>query len=479
MTPFFPPASFVRFLDREGQIMPFGQLLFYLSGTLTEAPVYDADGDVLAQPVLADITGQWVQIFLDPDIAYRVRLLTALGVEEGDVDPIPELSAAAVLFLQRAIGQGTPIERTLQDKGYELLTSADFTGSAAKLTGVGTDTLAANTTGFGNTAVGYRALKANTTGDSQVAVGDDALLSNTTGDCNTAVGSGALAQNVDGHTNVAVGINALNGNLHGTNNVGVGKNALVALIGTALESNNNTAIGDSAMQAMAKGYNNVAIGSDSLARSSATKTGNTAIGTEALAFCSTGINNAALGTHCFFNLTTGNSNIGAGYYTGDDLLTGNFNTLLGYQTGGGIVSGSYNTILGAQVSGLAAGTANNVILADGAGTIRYHWDGATNKLNGPLRLSDTPQTLTGAGAVNITSSITWLVTNAANALTLADGAEGQIKYIIMKTDGGDGTLTPANFGNGSTITFNDVGDSAHLLFTNAKWYFMGGTATVA
>jgi len=49
----------------------------------------------------------------------------------------------------------------------------------------------------------------------------------------------------------------------------------------------------------------------------------------------------------------------------------------------------------------------------------------------------------------------------------------------MKTDLGDGTLTPTNLGNGTTITFDDAGDSAHLIFTNAARYFMGGTATLA
>lgn len=91
----------------------------------------------------------------------------------------------------------------------------------------------------------------------------------------------------------------------------------------------------------------------------------------------------------------------------------------------------------------------------------------------------TPQVLTGAGAVDITSRVTHIVTTGADALTLADGAENQEKFIVMKTDGGDGTLTPASLANGTTITFDDVGDSAHLLFTNSAWHFMGGTATLA
>ena len=73
------------------------------------------------------------------------------------------------------------------------------------------------------------------------------------------------------------------------------------------------------------------------------------------------------------------------------------------------------------------------------------------------------QSLSGAGAVDVVSAITEITTTGANALTLADGVEGQLKFIVMITDGGDGTLTPTNFGSGSTITFNDAGDTATLL----------------
>lgn len=91
-----------------------------------------------------------------------------------------------------------------------------------------------------------------------------------------------------------------------------------------------------------------------------------------------------------------------------------------------------------------------------------------------------PQTLTGAGAVSLATLWTDLVTTGANALTLADGETGQLKIITMNTDGGDGTLTPTNFHNGTTITFNDVGDAVLLLFYKAKWGIIANTgATVA
>lgn len=89
------------------------------------------------------------------------------------------------------------------------------------------------------------------------------------------------------------------------------------------------------------------------------------------------------------------------------------------------------------------------------------------------------QLLTGPGAVNVTCKTTRVATTGADALTLADGIEGQDKFIVMSSDGGAGTLTPTNLGNGTTITFDDVGDSAHLHFTNGAWHFVGGTATLA
>jgi hypothetical protein len=98
-----------------------------------------------------------------------------------------------------------------------------------------------------------------------------------------------------------------------------------------------------------------------------------------------------------------------------------------------------------------------------------------------LLYKGAPQTLTGAGAVNLTTTVTHVVTSSGpNALSLADGYyDGQIKVIVMKTDDGAGVLTPTHLGNGTTITFDDVGDSAHLIFTNSAWHFIGGTATLA
>ena len=103
--------------------------------------------------------------------------------------------------------------------------------------------------------------------------------------------------------------------------------------------------------------------------------------------------------------------------------------------------------------------------------------GALAVASGGTGASATVQTLSGPGAVNITSLATaFTSTLAGNALTLADGAQGQLKTVIYVAEaaGGDtGILTPTNLGSATTITFNAVGDSATLQFAGTDWWVVG------
>ena len=103
--------------------------------------------------------------------------------------------------------------------------------------------------------------------------------------------------------------------------------------------------------------------------------------------------------------------------------------------------------------------------------------GALPVANGGTGASATVQALSGPGAVNITSLATAFTSTAAgNALTLADGAQGQLKTIIYVAEaaGGDtGVLTPSNLGSATTITFNAVGDSVTLQFAGTDWWVVG------
>ena len=95
-------------------------------------------------------------------------------------------------------------------------------------------------------------------------------------------------------------------------------------------------------------------------------------------------------------------------------------------------------------------------------------------------ITGSTQSLSGAGAVNLTDLITEVTTTGANALTLANGSSGQVKIITMIADGGDGTLTPTTLAGGTTITFNDVGDGVVLVYGTAGWVVVGNNgATIA
>ena len=84
------------------------------------------------------------------------------------------------------------------------------------------------------------------------------------------------------------------------------------------------------------------------------------------------------------------------------------------------------------------------------------------------------QSLSGAGAVDITNAYTNLTTTgAAEALTLANGTVGEIKIIAHAVDGGSAVLTPTTAIGFSTITFTAVGDTATLVYTSAGWAIVG------
>ena len=102
--------------------------------------------------------------------------------------------------------------------------------------------------------------------------------------------------------------------------------------------------------------------------------------------------------------------------------------------------------------------------------------------NGYLRLSSTPQSLSGSGSlvVNTTAAVTYVTTTGSTTLSFGDGVQGQEKTITMITDGGDAVLTPSSTAGFTTITFNDVGDTVRLIFLNTKWRILSNYgATVA
>lgn len=96
-----------------------------------------------------------------------------------------------------------------------------------------------------------------------------------------------------------------------------------------------------------------------------------------------------------------------------------------------------------------------------------------------LILETGVQAISGAGAINVTTKRTDITTTAANAYTLANGAVGQIKKIVMVVDGGDATITPTTLLGYTTITLSAVGESVELQYGTGGWAIIGGNGYVA
>jgi len=161
---------------------------------------------------------------------------------------------------------------------------------------------------------------------------------------------------------------------------------------------------------------------------------------------------------------------------GGNILVGNDTTMvvLDLSTDTQIAVGNGTTITSVALSGDAT-MANT-----GAVTVA---SSAAGFSVGTTFTTGSTTTSSGGGAVAITGMIHEITTTGTgDALTLADGAEGQHLNVVYVAEGAGGdtaVLTPTNLGCGTTLTFNAVGDSAMLLFTAGAWQCMGGTAVAA
>ena len=149
-----------------------------------------------------------------------------------------------------------------------------------------------------------------------------------------------------------------------------------------------------------------------------------------------------------------------------------------------VVSTSSNADLNLSPGGTGAVVASGIrvvgttLSADDSSIININEglvvDGTTN-VTGTLTangLINGVQTLTGSGStevISLTETVTQLITTGTQNFSLANGTEGQIKIITLKTDGGNATVTPASFLNGTSITFDDVGDTMTMLYQSTGW----------
>ena len=249
--------------------------------------------------------------------------------------------------------------------GYQTLNSV----TGAYNTGVGYQSLYANTSGFGNVAAGVRALYSNITGKGSVAIGDSAMFSSTADSAkNVAIGTNAMAASTISYHAVAVGYGALASNTTGVGSTALGYYAMNTYNpgGSTAVQSWNTAVGDYAMRATTNGNSNSALGANALLQST-TGTGNTAVGALAMLQSTTSDSSTALGLQTLYSATTGDGNTAIGTNALKTVTTGNYNTALGY--GADVSSGALANATAIGYNAKVA-TSNSLVLgATGASAV--------------------------------------------------------------------------------------------------------------
>ena len=268
------------------------------------------------------------------------------------------------------------------------------------------------------------------------ALGANAGDSVTTGTCNTLFGYNAGTTITGGLNNTFIGFSAGDGYLSADNSTAVGSNALGNTGG-----NNNTAVGFCAGGGMTSGGNNTMVGTCA-GRNATTADNITVLGFNALSGTHTGNGTVALGACALTVSTTGGCNTAVGCNAGLTVTTGALNTLVGFSAGSAITTGGSNTLVG-RYAGTAA-LANNVVLSDGAGTIRFQanstgaisFDGTNFGTSGQtLQSNGTAAVPTWVTPQTISTTATKAVTNATpvSLLSWASGVRmGDL--IVMATD---------------------------------------------
>ena len=103
----------------------------------------------------------------------------------------------------------------------------------------------------------------------------------------------------------------------------------------------------------------------------------------------------------------------------------------------------------------------------------------TNRITGPATNNSAAS---GTQIISLNETFSSYITNNVGQLnaSLADGIEGQIKIIKLAThDTSNMVVTPANFADGTNITFDATGEVAILLFDGTNWQEIYTDATVA
>ena len=110
----------------------------------------------------------------------------------------------------------------------------------------------------------------------------------------------------------------------------------------------------------------------------------------------------------------------------------------------------------------------------------YSDNGFDGDVTGLALQGGSETAIAASGAIPITTLGSTLDSSGGVlAMTLADGAAGQMKFIKCDTAGNNGVVTPAHLQEGTTLTFDAADEVALLVFLGTNWHIIYNTATLA
>jgi hypothetical protein len=254
---------------------------------------------------------------------------------------------------------------------------------------------------------------------------------------NTAEGQNALFGLTTGQGNTAVGWFSLWSNTDGSFNTGVGAGTLPFNVGdqSTGEGVNNTALGTVALLFNTTGSENTATGVQALF-SNTDGVANTATGYQALASNTTGYSNTAVGQQALFSNTTGYQNAANGFGALGGNTTGHANTASGWGALGGNSEGSGNTATG--YSALQFNTTGFNNTANGNNALEM----ATGNLNTGLGAGAGQNQTSGSGNVYIGAIVSGVAgENDTTYIRNVHDSVASARAVYVNADNKIGTLS--------------------------------------
>ena len=233
------------------------------------------------------------------------------------------------------------------------------------------------TSGSNNILIGHTAASSSSTVSNEITLGNASITrfripglgidwtsapANLSGVTSSATaGTTALGYqasgSVTGNFNTFIGYQSGKAATTTTNNTGLGYGALSSLTTDGIPIGRNTALGSQAAYYLTTGYDNTAVGTYAL-YASTNSNSNTAIGEESLYNTSSGSSNVGVGVQTLRANTTGADNVAIGREALLSNTTGSGNVAVGRQALNAITTNGYSVGVGYRAGYTAAGTRN-------------------------------------------------------------------------------------------------------------------------